>query len=87
MLDMTPSAPRNKGGKPASDDPVLQALGAQLAEKRRSSGRLQQDVATSAGVSRSTLHTIEHGGTGVRWEKVIAVADALGLDVRLVERD
>lgn len=73
------SAPRNKLGKPASDIPELVALGATLAQRRRAAGRLQQEVAASAGVSRSTLHTIEHGGAGVRWEKVVAVARALGL--------
>jgi transcriptional regulator with XRE-family HTH domain len=73
------SAPRKKTGKPAGDDPVLLALGQQLAERRREIGALQSDIADKAGVSRSTLHTIEHGGTGVRWEKVAAVAHALGL--------
>lgn len=73
------SAPRKKTGKPAGDDPVLLALGQQLAERRREIGALQADIADKAGVSRSTLHTIEHGGTGVRWEKVAAVAHALGL--------
>lgn len=73
------SSPRNKAGKPAGDVPELLELGAELAARRRSLGRLQQDVATAAGVSRSTLHTIEHGGAGVRWEKVSAVARTLGL--------
>ena len=53
--------------------------------RRRATGRLQQDVADAAGVSRSTLHTIEHGGAGVRWEKVIAVAAELGLRVGFTE--
>ena len=66
-------------GKPAGDDPVLLDLGARLAQRRRDIGALQADIAEKAGVSRSTLHTIEHGGTGVRWEKVAAVAHALGL--------
>ncbi|AWB82907.1 transcriptional regulator [Corynebacterium yudongzhengii] len=78
-------APRAKGGKPASDNPVLQALGAQLAQRRRDAGRLQQEVADTAGVSRSTLHTIERGGEGVRWEKVLAVAKTLGLSPQFVE--
>lgn len=73
------SAPRKKTGKPASDIPALLELGAALAQRRREAGRLQQEVAAAAGVSRSTLHTIEHGGAGVRWEKVVAVAAALGL--------
>ena len=73
------SAPRKKTGKPAGDDPVLFELGAQLAQRRRDIGALQADIAEKAGVSRSTLHTIEHGGTGVHWEKVAAVAHALGM--------
>ncbi|MDO5669201.1 MAG: helix-turn-helix domain-containing protein [Corynebacterium sp.] len=73
------SAPRKKTGKPAGNDPVLLELGAQLAQRRRDIGGLQADIAEKAGVSRSTLHTIEHGGTGVRWEKVAAVAHALGM--------
>ena len=73
------SGPRNKQGKPASSDPALLAFGQQIAARRRDTGRLQQEVAEAAGVSRSTLHTIEHGGAGVRWEKVVAVAHALGL--------
>ncbi|GAB3073703.1 helix-turn-helix domain-containing protein [Corynebacterium aquatimens] len=77
--------PRKKQGKPASDCPELVALGGALAQRRRDDGRLQQEVATAAGVSRSTLHTIEHGGAGVRWEKVVAVAGALGLKLAWVE--
>lgn len=78
--------PRKKTGKPAGDVPELLALGEQLAERRRTLGKLQQDVADAAGVSRSTLHTIEHGGAGVRWEKIFAVAAALGLSLSLVEK-
>lgn len=79
------AGPRNKAGKPASADPVLIELGQSLAAQRRADGRLQQEVAEAAGVSRSTLHTIEHGGAGVRFEKVVAVARALGLGVRFEE--
>ena len=82
---MVRNQPRNKQGKPASEDPELIALGELIASRRREAGRLQQEVAEAAGVSRSTLHTIEHGGAGVRWEKVVAVAGALGLRVAFVE--
>ncbi|WP_201770382.1 helix-turn-helix domain-containing protein [Corynebacterium atypicum] len=78
------AAPRNKAGKPAGDVPELVALGGELAERRRAIGRLQQEVASAAGVSRSTLHSIEHGATGVRWEKVNAVAQAIGLKLHFV---
>lgn len=73
--------PRNKQGRPAGDNAALIALGGQLARRRRELGILQQELADAAGVSRSTLHVIEHGGAGVRWEKVTAVAEALGLEM------
>ncbi|APT88195.1 XRE family transcriptional regulator [Corynebacterium frankenforstense DSM 45800] len=79
------SAPRRKTGKPAGDIPELVQLGSELAERRRELGRLQQDVAATAGVSRSTLHAIEHGATGVRWEKVQSVARVLGLELCFAE--
>jgi len=44
-------------------------------------------LADAAGISRSTLHTIEHGGAGVRWEKIPAVAEALGLEMRFVPKE
>lgn len=81
------SGPRRKAGKPAGNILELLALGEQIAERRRSLGRLQNEVAESAGVSRSTLHTIEHGGSGVRWEKIAAVSHELGLSLKLVEND
>ncbi|WP_313550739.1 helix-turn-helix domain-containing protein [Corynebacterium sp.] len=77
---------RNKQGKPASDNHTLVELGNELAQRRREYGIVQQDLAKTVGVSRSTLHTIEHGGEGVRWEKVIAVAQALNFDIALVPR-
>ena len=71
---------RNKQGKPAGDNQALLDLGAQLAARRRELGILQQQLADAAGISRSTLHT------GVRWEKVVAVADALGLEMAFTQR-
>ena len=81
------TSPRHKQGKPAGDNAVFLGLGAQFAERRRELGILQQQLADAAGISRSTLHTIEHGGAGVRWEKITAVAEALGLEMRFVPKD
>ena len=85
MANAAGGQPRNKQGKAASDNPTLIKLGEQIAARRREAGRLQQEVADAAGVSRSTLHTIEHGGAGVRWEKVVAVAAELGLEMGFVD--
>lgn len=85
MANGAGSQPRNKQGKAASDNPTLIRLGEQIATRRRETGRLQQEVADAAGVSRSTLHTIEHGGAGVRWKKVVAVAAELGLEMGFVD--
>ena len=79
-------SPRHKQGKPAGDNAVILGLGAQFAERRRELGILQQLVA-AAGTSHCTLHTIEHGGAGVRWEKITAVAEALGLEMRFVPKE
>lgn len=79
--------PRRKTGKPAGDNPELLRLGEHLAERRRELGRLQKETADAAGVSRSTLHAIEHGSSGVRWEKVTAVCGELGLRLLFVEDD
>ena len=78
------TSPRHKPGKPAGDNAVILGLGAQFAERRRELGILQQQLADAAGVSRSTL---EHGGAGVRWEKITAVAEALGLEMRFVPKE
>ncbi|MGV0331182.1 helix-turn-helix domain-containing protein [Corynebacterium macginleyi] len=83
----THHSPRNKQGKPAGDNELILALGAQIAQRRRELGIVQQQLADAARISRSTLHTIEHGGAGVRWEKVTAVAEALGLEMRFVPKD
>lgn len=89
MSDETnaPNRTRNKQGKPASDNPMIVALGEALASRRRELGVLQQDLASKAGVSRSTLHTIEHGGSGVRWEKVAAVVAALDMEMSFTPKD
>ncbi|MEJ4121798.1 helix-turn-helix domain-containing protein [Corynebacterium macginleyi] len=83
----THHSPRNKQGKPAGDNELILALGAQIAQRRRELGIVQQQLADAAQISRSTLHTIEHGGAGVRWEKATAVAEALGLEMRFVPKD
>ena len=71
----------------AGDNELILGLGAQIAQRRRELGIVQQQLADAAHISRSTLHTIEHGGAGVRWEKVTAVAEALGLEMRFVPKD
>lgn len=53
------------------------------AVRRRKDERLTQaQLATLAGVSRATVVTFEQGGINLRFERVIAILDALGLFVQ-----
>ena len=83
----TNHSPCIKQGQPAGDNELILGLGAQIAQRRRELGIVQQQLADAAQISRSTLHTIEHGGAGVRWEKITAVAEALGLEMRFVPKE
>jgi transcriptional regulator with XRE-family HTH domain len=47
-----------------SDKSLLSVLGDFLRETRLRQNRSQQEVATSAGISRSTLASLENGGGG-----------------------
>ena len=62
-------------------------VGAEL-RRRRSALRLsQQAVADAIGVNRRVVGELERGKTSVRFEIVLAAAQAVGLDVELHARE
>lgn len=56
-------------------------LGRTIAERRRHLGVTQQDLALLAGVSVRFLSSLERGKTTVRLDALLAVLDALGLEL------
>lgn len=58
------------------------ALGADVRRRRRSLGLKQEELADLAGTSARFVGALENGKPTVRMDKVIAVLDALGLELR-----
>ena len=56
----------------------------ELGRARRSAGLTQDELASRAGLSRLTVHRIEHGGIDPRLSTLQEVARALGLELLLV---
>jgi transcriptional regulator with XRE-family HTH domain len=67
-----------------ADKARLAALGAQLRDARKRQRITAVAVAEAAGLSRVTLHRIEHGEPSVAVGAWVAVAAALGLELGLV---
>ncbi len=61
-------------------------LGRELRSRRKALGVSMTVAAQSAGMSRVTWHRLEKGESGVAWSFLLAAAEALDLDVRLVPR-
>ena len=59
---------------------VYRVLGAAVAQRRRSLGLTQEDLASRVGMTRASLANIETGRQGVLLHQVYELADALGLD-------
>ena len=61
---------------------VAAALGRTVALRRRALGVTQEDLALLAGVSVRFISSLERGKATVRLDTLIAVLDALGLELR-----
>lgn len=72
---------------PPPHDPSEQPLWQQVRARRLELGITQAELADLAGLSRTTVHTIEAGATSARLAAVVAVADVLGCDVTLSPRN
>jgi transcriptional regulator with XRE-family HTH domain len=64
---------------------LLQRLGAELRARRELLGVSAVTTAQTAGISRVTLHRVETGHPSVTVGAVVAVADAVGLVLTLVD--
>ncbi|GAB3714203.1 helix-turn-helix transcriptional regulator [Mariniluteicoccus flavus] len=65
----------------------MDELSAQLRERRVALSLTQADLADLAGVSERFVRALEAGKTTVRVDKLLAVADALGLHLGATLRE
>jgi HTH-type transcriptional regulator/antitoxin HipB len=62
------------------------ALGEEVVRRRRELGLRQDELADLAGVSTRFVHTLEAGKPSVQLDRVEAVLDVLGLELRVERR-
>ncbi|MFM9134383.1 MAG: type II toxin-antitoxin system Y4mF family antitoxin [bacterium] len=65
----------------------MDTLGHDVRERRRQLGLRQQDLADLSATSPRFIRELEGGKTTVRLDKLAAVLEALGLDLRTVRRE
>jgi HTH-type transcriptional regulator/antitoxin HipB len=65
---------------------ATEEVGRLLRARRKQLGLSQQDVALSIGANRMSVSAVERGLPGVRLGTALAIATALGLDVRFPAR-
>lgn len=65
----------------------LAAIGRQLHARRKTLKVSAESVAIAAGISRITLHRIESGEPGVSMAAYMSVMEAVGLSMKLFERN
>lgn len=66
----------------AESPPGTSALGRDIRRRRRDLGLRQEELADLSGVSARFISTLENGKATVRMDKVMAVLEALGLQLR-----
>jgi len=64
-----------------------QQLGLKIREKRKADGLTQQDLAAIANVGVRFVSELENGKPSVQLDSVMAVLQALGLQLMLSNRD
>ena len=65
---------------------VADELGGTIRERRKHLGLSQHDLATFAGVSLRVLSSLERGKPTARLDIIVAVLDALGLELTVTRR-
>lgn len=65
----------------------MTSLAEQIAQRRRALGMTQQKLADRVGAHQSHVSHWESGYRHPRASSLLAIADALGCDVRLVPRE
>lgn len=73
--------PRRRKSQRDDAMPEIARIGAAFADRRIALRLTQQTLADLAGVSRSTIQSLERGSGSISFGSVLEIADALGLHV------
>ena len=73
--------PRRRKSQRDGAMPEIARIGVAFAERRIALRLAQQTLADLAGVSRSSVQSLERGSGSISFGSVIEIADALGLHV------
>ncbi|WP_079611993.1 helix-turn-helix transcriptional regulator [Mycobacteroides abscessus] len=65
----------------AAWDRTRSSVGARIRVLRVERGMTQESLALSSGVTRNVLIDVEHGRRGLLYERLVDIADALGVRV------
>lgn len=66
------------------DEARMAGLSAAVRARREELGLRQSELADLAGCSQRFVHTVEHGKTSLRLDKVLDVLEVLGLGLEVV---
>lgn len=65
---------------------TLQELGEAIRLRRKELHMTQEQLSEKANIAQETLSTLENGYKGPRWDTLMMVTDALGLEVKVERR-
>ena len=75
------AGPRRTKPRPDSSMPEIARIGRAFAERRIELRLTQQALADLAGVSRSSVQSLERGSGSIKFGSVVEIADILGMHI------
>ncbi len=75
------AVPRRTKPRPSNSMPEIARIGQAFASRRISLRLTQQTLADLAGVSRSSVQTLERGSGSIKFGSVVEIADVLGMHI------
>lgn len=75
------AGPRRTQPRPDDSMPDIARIGRAFAERRIALRLTQQTLADLAGVSRSSVQSLERGSGSVKFGSVVEIADVLGIHI------
>lgn len=75
------ASPRRTTPTPQNSMPEITSIGREFAERRITLRLTQQTLADLAGVSRSSVQSLERGSGSIKFGAVVAIANVLGMHI------